>query len=163
MILAVIFPLLNILSGAYIFLTYATDIIAKSAKSETSLSSEMAAISLAVVQIIGTFLTLYLVDVKGRKFLLILSMGGCAAGHTVMIAYLYLTDKGFDTSAFHAVPVACMAFVVLVAAIGIFSLTHVCLVEAFPVKVRSAGITVNGYKERVGFSFLLTIISFSVR
>lgn len=138
MIQALIFPLLNQLCGAYIFLTYGTTIIANSG---THLSSQMSTISLAVVQIIGTFLTLQLVDSKGRKFLLIISLAGCAIGHATMVTYLHLTDHGFDTSAFHFVPVVCMAFVVLISSIGIVPLTLICLVEQFPIKTRSFGIT----------------------
>lgn len=148
---AMIFPLLNILSGAFIFLTYGTNIIEKSG---THLSPEVASISLAVVQLFGTFLTAKLVDTKGRKFLLVLSMSGCALGHAVMVAYLYLHQSGVDTSLFHWTPVICMGFIILIASIGIVPLTLICLVECFPVKTRSFGVTFGNVSINV-FSFFI--------
>lgn len=139
--LSIIFPILTQLSGAYFILNYGTTIIEKSG---TQVPVEMVTVSLAVAQILGTLLTMLLVDVKGRKFLLILSLAGCVLGHATIVTYLYLSSSGIDTSAFHIVPAACIAFVVMIAAVGIVPLPIICLIEVFPSKMRSFGVTFNG-------------------
>lgn len=152
LILAIIIPLLNQLSASYVFLTYGTKIIEKAG---THLSPESASISLAVVTLVGTTLTSQLVDTKGRKFLLILSMAGCAMGHAVMIAYLFLHQNGVDVTLFHWTPVICMAAIVLIASTGIVPMTFICLVEAFPVKVRSFGVTFGNVAINI-FAFVIS-------
>lgn len=132
------FPLLNKLTGAYVFLTYGTDIIANSG---TLLPAKQASIPLAIMQLTGTFLTSQLVDTKGRKFLLILSLVGCALGHIGMTAFLVLHRSGVDTTMFHYTPVICMSVVVLLASAGIIPLTIICIVECFPAQTRSLGLT----------------------
>lgn len=132
------FPLLNKLTGAYVFLTYGTHIIANSG---TLLPAKQASIPLAIMQLAGTFLTSQLVDTKGRKFLLILSLVGCALGHIGMTTFLVLHRSGVDTTMFHYTPVICMSVVVLLASAGIIPLTIICIVECFPAQTRSLGLT----------------------
>lgn len=135
---AIVIPLLNQISAQYIFLTYGSKIIEKSG---THLSVEVASLSLAIVTILGTAVSSQLIDTKGRKFLLTFSMAGCTLGLAVMIAYLFLHQHGIDLTSFHWTPVICMTFVVWIASAGIVPVTFICLVEAFPVKVRSFGVT----------------------
>lgn len=136
-LIATIFPLLNKLTGAYVFLTYSTRTIEQSG---TQLQPQMASIPLAVMQITGTFLTAQLVDTKGRKFLLILSLVGCAISHIVFCAYMVVHRSGVDTTMFHWTPVICMSAVVLLASAGIIPLTIICIVECFPTQTRSLGL-----------------------
>lgn len=130
--------MLNQLSASYIFLTYGTNIIEQTG---THLPPKIASIFLAPVTILGTLITSHFVDKKGRKFLLILSMAGCVLGHASLITYISLHKSGFDTSSFHWTPVFNMSFIVLLASAGVVPLTFICLVEAFPVKVRPFGVT----------------------
>lgn len=136
-LIATIFPLLNKLTGAYVFLTYATHIIGHSG---TLLPAKMSSIPLAIMQLAGTFLTSQLVDTKGRRFLLILSLVGCAVGHICLTGYLVLHRSGVDTTMFHWTPVICMSAVVLLASAGIIPLTIICIVECFPAQTRSLGL-----------------------
>lgn len=135
---AVMFGLLQCLSAHFTFLTYGSKIIEQSG---THLSSEVSSISMALVQMFATFVTFVLIDRKGRKFLLIISLVGCALGHGAMIAYLYLHNNGFDTSMFHWTPIICMSSIILAASIGIIPLTFICMAEMFPPKTRSFGLT----------------------
>lgn len=121
---------------------------------------KIASIFLAPVTIVGTILTSQLVDRKGRKFLLILSMIGCTFSHASLIAYLYLHNSGIDTTSFHWTPVVCMASVVLLASAGIVPLTFICLVEAFPVKIRSLGVTIGNVAINI-FAFI-TVKTFPI-
>lgn len=139
------------MSASFTFLTYGTSIIEKSG---THLSPQISMISLAILQIVGTFLTAKVVDSRGRKFLLIISMVGCTIGHAVMAGYLCLYENGFDTSAYHWTPVICMNFIILIASIGIVPLLLICMVESFPVKTRSFGLAFGNVATN-GISFVI--------
>lgn len=120
---AIMFPLLNTLTAQSIFLTYGSAIIAKS----THLSSAGSSIFMAVVQLIAAFITFKLIDRKGRKFLLILSLVGCALSHGIMVSFLYFKSYGkcdhYTSSVFHSIPILCMAAVIFMSSIGIAPLT----------------------------------------
>lgn len=138
MVQAIIFGLLGVLSAQFIFLTYGSNIIENAG---THLSTEVSSIMMALAQLLATFVAYILIDRKGRKFLMVLSMLGCALGHAAMVAYLYLHNNGFDTSMFHWTPIICMSFVVFASSIGIIPLILICLAEIFPSKTRSFGLT----------------------
>lgn len=135
---ATIFALLTSLSGQFIFLTYGSSTIENSG---TDLSPEFSSICMALFQLFATFVAFILIDRKGRKMLLVMSMCGCATGHAIMVVYLYLYNSGIDTSMFHWTPIICMSSVVFSASIGITPLTLICMVEIFPTKTRSFGLT----------------------
>lgn len=126
------------MSGSYVILTYGTDIINEA---QTKLSPNVSLIGFAGLQIIGTYLSSELVDRKGRKFLLIISLAGCAIGHATFYAYMQLVLSGIDVGNFDWVPILCMGFIVFMAAIGIIPLTLICTLEYFDSKLRPIGLT----------------------
>lgn len=95
----------------------------------------------------ATFTTYKLIDSKGRKFLLILSLVGCSLSHAIMVAYMQINGHLSDGSAlktsviFQFTPVFCMAMVIYMSSIGIVPLTFICTAESFPAKVRPFGMT----------------------
>lgn len=115
---------------------------------------------MSAVQLASTFVTYKLIDSKGRKFILILSLVGCAMSHAVMITYLQLNShavegSGLQTSlAFHLIPLVCMSVVIFVAWIGIVPLTFICIAESFPNKSRPFGM-IFGNIVLNSFAFLL--------
>lgn len=145
-VVAVLFPLFNMMSASYVILTYGTNIIKRA---HTNLPSNVSLIAFAVVQIIGTLLSSQLVDRKGRKFLLILSLVGCAVGHAIFYSYLQIYDAGVDVAGFDWIPIFCMAFIVFIAGIGIIPLTLICTLEYFDSKVRSIGLTFGNVANNV--------------
>lgn len=130
--------LLNSLTGQFVFLTYSSYIIEKSG---THLPSEIASICMALVQLIATAVAYILIDRKGRKFLLIMSMFGCMLGHGIVAGYLHLHLTGFDTSMFHWTPIIFICVVIFMAAVGIGPLIFICIAELYPPKTRTAGLT----------------------
>lgn len=126
--------------GSYTFITYASAIFEKSG---TQLSPNTSSVILAIVQITGTFFTAHLIETRGRKPLLIVSLSGCILGLSSMGAYLLCDAQGVDVSSFAWVPVASLAFDILIASVGIIPLTLICLVEVLPTKIRSFGVTVG--------------------
>lgn len=152
---AIIFPLLNQLTASYTFLTYGTKIIEDSS---TQVPVNVANLLLGIAQLLGIVFASILVDLKGRKFLLILSMGGCAFSHATLILYMQLHSYGFDFEILHWIPVACLISVVLFASIGIIPLTLLCLVETFPTHLRSFGVSFGSFALNV--STFLTVKMF---
>lgn len=144
--------MLNCLSAQFIFLTYGSSITKKSG---THLSPQIASICMALVQLFATFVTFILIDKRGRKFLLILSLAGCTLSHGIMISYLHLYNNGINTSQFHWIPIVCMSSLIFSASIGIVPLNFICMVESFPVKTRSFGMTVGSVFLNM-FSFIIT-------
>lgn len=142
--------LLNVSSGQYIFLTYSTHIIEKSG---THLSPELSSIFMALVQLVATAITFILIDRKGRKFLLVMSMFGCMLGHATVAGYLHLQQKGFDTSMFHWTPIIFICLVIFMAAVGIGALVLICIAELYPSKTRTFGLTFGTVTSNV-FTFL---------
>lgn len=138
---AIMLSLLNNFTGLIIFLTYGTIIMRRSG---THLPAGGASIFIAIVQLVAGVITYKLIDQKGRKFLLILSLIGCAVSHAIMIAYMYAKDFdifGEYKSIFQWTPILCMASVIFMSSVGMSPLTFICMAESFPSKVRSIGMT----------------------
>lgn len=144
MLQAIIFSVLNVLTAQIVFLTYGSSVIRKSG---THLSPGASSIFMGAVQLLATFTTYKLIDSKGRKFLLILSLVGCAVSHAIMVAYMQVNSHLSEESAlktstiFHFTPILCMASVIYMSSIGIVPLTFICTAESFPNKIRPFGMT----------------------
>lgn len=150
-------PLLGELTGAYTFLvsfqvgpvrryllsifliliyyqqTYGSKIIKESG---TQVDTGTATILMGVAQLVGTIFASILVDKKGRRFLLSVSLAGCLLSHALLILFLELHKHGLDLEVLHWMPVACLTSAVLCASSGIVPLALICLVESFPMKLR---------------------------
>ncbi|XP_031619137.1 facilitated trehalose transporter Tret1-like [Contarinia nasturtii] len=124
------------LTGCFIIINYAM-LVFKNAN--TTMDPHISSIVLAIVQIFGGILSTSLSDTIGRKVLLVLSLLGSAFGLISLSAYLYLNHIGFNLSNYSALPVACLAFVILTACAGIAPLSNVCAVENLPPKIRTHG------------------------
>lgn len=150
---AIIFPLLHQLCGAFVILTYGTKMVEQSAGS--SLSMETATILMGIAQLVGSALAAKFVDSIGRKVLLVISFVGCAAGYLTMTLYLYLLEGGVDTSSFDWLPTLCMVFIIFTSSVGIISIMLVCLVELFPIKLRSFGMVLGVVTMNISSFFIL--------
>lgn len=141
MLVGIVLTFLSQSCGAFVFITYASTIFARSG---TNISTELSSIVLALLQIAGTLLAANYVDNYGRKPLLLISLTGCKFGLSAMAAYLYCDSLGYDVSMVDWIPVASLGFVILISSVGIVPLSLVCLAEALPSKVRSIGLTLGG-------------------
>lgn len=137
---AIMLSLLNNLTALVIFLTYGTIVIQKSG---THLPMEESCIFIGVVQFVAGMVTYKLIE-NGRKFLLILSLIGCAISHAIMVTYMHVKDYdifGDYTTLFQWTPVLCMALVIFMSSVGMSPLAFIVMAESFPSKVRSFGMT----------------------
>lgn len=120
MIIGIVLAFLSQLCGSYIIITYGSTIFDKSG---TNISKEASSIVLAIVQTIGTVFSAKFVETQGRKILLVISLAGCTFGQLALAAYLFCDSLGYDMSMLNWLPVASLAFVILVSGIGILSLS----------------------------------------
>lgn len=133
LIIGITLAWLTQLTGGFTFVTYASTIFKE--VGATNIDPNMASISIAVVQIMGSLLTTQLSDRLGRKFLVLTSLIGSAVGLFAFALYSYLSHNGYNLSSYALVPVVCLSFVIFIASAGIIPLAVVCTVENLPSKV----------------------------
>ncbi|CRL04891.1 CLUMA_CG017942, isoform A [Clunio marinus] len=146
---------LELLSGVFALLSYASMIFDEAG---SSLSPNSSAIIVGGIQIVGVYASTLLVDRAGRKFLLISSSLCCALGMTLFAIYDFLKHQGMDVSDYNWIPLACFSSVVFFANIGVVSLPVVVITEISPLKIKdivySISITFSWILEFVLFQFL---------
>lgn len=124
--------LYNQLCGTFAMLNYAATIFATSG---SNLTPQMSAIVVGIIQLIGAYMSLYLVDVAGRKILLGFSGLGACLGHVTMAVYTYLQAHGYNVESFTWIPVTSISFVIFIASCGVTSLPFTVIAEIVPPKV----------------------------
>lgn len=155
MIIGVMLVTLNQFCGVFAMLNYTATIFKESGSTMTPNAS---AIVVAVIQILGSSLSTFLVDRAGRKvsetgtmrflflhfvashfqFLLVLSAIGTSLGLLSLSSYIYAKTIGLDTESFNWVPIASFSFVILLASMGVLTLPFMVIAEVMPDKVCTA-------------------------
>uniref|UniRef100_A0A182K906 Major facilitator superfamily (MFS) profile domain-containing protein n=1 Tax=Anopheles christyi TaxID=43041 RepID=A0A182K906_9DIPT len=150
--------LLNQTSGSLALITYASSIfeLASSPSATTgkysALPASISSIVLATIQLLGTIVSLVLVDRVGRKVLLIVSCLGMAVGYITLASYVQfilpadssLLDRAIVvpsiTSRF--LPICSLSFSILLASIGLLTVPFIVMAEVLPSKIRNIGSTI---------------------
>lgn len=120
-------------TGIFVLMNYASLIFELA---HTTLSVDVSAIILAVVQIAGGLISTQLGDAFGRKITLFISLFGSALGLFIFSTYLYLDHHGYQLSDYMFLPVLCLSVVMFISSAGILALSNTCVVENFPTKVK---------------------------
>jgi SP family facilitated glucose transporter-like MFS transporter 8 len=109
------------------------------AQSGSSLSPNLSSIIVAGVQIFGSLCSVLLVERTGRKFLLIISLLGCAFGVSTLGSYTYLKGlEGFEflsTDSFKWIPLVSFSFVMFISNWGYMTIMFLYIAEVTPQKV----------------------------
>ncbi|KAM7361526.1 facilitated trehalose transporter Tret1-like [Cochliomyia hominivorax] len=122
-------------SGTLAFLYYMSDMFARVG---TDIHPNTCTIIMGVAQLMGTYLTVILVDRFGRKLLMLVSSAGMAVGLIGFGLFIELTSSEVRIK-YNWLPVVIMTFVVLMANIAV---TFLIIIETFPLKIRAAGTTI---------------------
>lgn len=122
------------LSAPLVIITYSVVIFDKIGA--THIDPYISAITIAIMQLIGTLCTTKFSDTLGRIKLLTISLLGSSFGLLAFSLYSYLRQSGYDLTAFEWLPVASLSFVVFISSAGLIPLIFVCTVENFPSKVQ---------------------------
>lgn len=121
--------LLSELSGSNVLMTYtATIFINTGSSTDPYVASAIAALT----QLLGIICSMVLVDVAGRKLLLLVSSIGTCICLVVTGVFTYLSKTGYDVTPIEWLPVVSLCGVILLGAIGITSLCYTIVTEIFP-------------------------------
>lgn len=123
-------------SGLFAFMSYMSNIFAAT---KTDLHPDTNTIITGVVQVIGSYLAIGIVDRYGRRILMITSITGVGLGTAALGLYAFLVEKNdIDLSSFsYWLPVFLMSFIIFMANIGLNAIVYVIMVEILPSKVRN--------------------------
>ncbi|KAJ4426148.1 hypothetical protein ANN_26957 [Periplaneta americana] len=128
------------LSGVYVVLNYAVSIFELSG---SSVEPNTATVILAAVQLIGSIAAIFLMDVAGRRILMIssqtimfMSLGGLGT-------YFFFQEQDYDLTSVGFLPVMCLGIYLFFLAIGLGSMVYVVMAELFNPQARGIATTVT--------------------
>ncbi|XP_050741438.1 facilitated trehalose transporter Tret1 [Drosophila biarmipes] len=120
-------------SGVFSFINYMSDIFKASG---SIVDVNTGTIIIGVVQIVGVYTSTILVDIVGRRVLMLISTMGVGVGCIAFGCFTYFAQI-YDLSNFNWLPLVLMIIICYVANIGLIGIFFLVLVELFPVKIRS--------------------------
>ncbi|CAO1407792.1 unnamed protein product [Diamesa hyperborea] len=135
--IGVVLVLVNQLSGCFALINYTAEIFMESG---SSLSPNMSAIVVGIIQLAGSCISTVVVDRVSRKILYFVSCVGTMFGLIAFGLHGYL-KLSLNVSMFNWVPIASLSFVIFIASIGLLPLTFIMLSEVLPQQIRSFGVS----------------------
>ncbi|XP_044250896.1 facilitated trehalose transporter Tret1-like [Drosophila takahashii] len=120
-------------SGVFSFINYMSDIFKASG---SIVDVNTATIIIGIVQIVGVYTSTILVDIVGRRVLMLISTLGVGIGCIAFGCFTYFAES-HDLTDYNWLPLVLMIFICYVANIGLIGIFFLVLVELFPVKIRS--------------------------
>lgn len=132
MIIGLVLVLTNQLCGTFAFISFTANIFMQSG---SSLSPNMSAIIVAVIQVAGSAVSTFAIGRMSRKLLYSLTCLGTILGLLAMGTHGFLKLL-LELEGFAWVPIASLSFVIFIASIGLLPLTFVMLSELLPQKVK---------------------------
>lgn len=122
----------NQFSGTFTLNNYAATIFKESG---STFNPNYSTVILGCGQVIGTIVSMSLIDRIGRKILLLFSTLGAAVCLFITGMYTYYTKQGYDLSNYNMLPVVTLPAYLFVSAIGITPIPYILISEIFPQKV----------------------------
>ncbi|XP_030383922.1 LOW QUALITY PROTEIN: facilitated trehalose transporter Tret1 [Scaptodrosophila lebanonensis] len=126
-------------SGTFSFINYMSTIFAASG---SVWDVNTCTIIIGVVQIVGVYTSTILVDIIGRRILMLISTLGLGLGCIAFGCFTYFAQRQ-DLTAFNWLPLVLMVLIIYLGNIGLIGLFFVVLVELFPVKIRSLATSIS--------------------
>lgn len=158
LIIGLVLVAVNQLSGCFAFINYTAEIFMESG---SSLTPNMSAIVVAVIQVVGSTISTLAIGKLSRKLLYAITGFGTIAGLLTFGIHGYLKTY-YNMEDFAWVPIASLSFVIFIASIGLLPMTFVMLSEILPQKVSE--LFIEGMFDKVasatkGFESLATLQS----
>ncbi|GJQ75919.1 hypothetical protein Trydic_g17979 [Trypoxylus dichotomus] len=135
LIISVLLCVFQQLSGINIVLFYAQTIFEASG---STLSSSIPPMIIGAVQFGSSFVTPILVDVLGRKILLLGSAAGMVLSEVPLGVYFYLQDDGVDVDSINFLPILTLVIYIISYNCGFGPLPWTVMAELFPSNIKSA-------------------------
>lgn len=134
LVIGLILVAVNQLCGCFAFINYTAEIFKESG---SSLTPNMSAIIVAIIQVVGSVVSTFAIDNMSRKMLYAITCLGTIVGLLAMGTHGFLKAY-YDVSNFAWVPIASLSFVIFIASIGLLPLTFIMLSEILPQEVRKS-------------------------
>ncbi|XP_011181201.2 facilitated trehalose transporter Tret1-like [Zeugodacus cucurbitae] len=140
--------LINIVTGSFTLLSYMSTIFVAV---KTDIHPDTNTVIIGVVQILGAYIAIILVDRFGRKVLLMISTASTGICLAAFGTYAFFVEEtSVDLTPYRSwLPLVLMALIILTANVGIIPVPAVVIVEILPPKIRAKGV-----------SFCVTLLSF---
>lgn len=119
--------------GVFTMLNYTATIFRESG---SSISPNLSAIIVGIIQLLGTYVATFLVDRLGRKILLTLSAVGSSLSLAILGAYSYANSIGIDVKPYSWISIASFSGMMFLASNGLIPLMFVVISEVMPEKVK---------------------------
>lgn len=126
LLIGVMLQFLEQFSGLFGLLFFVSTIFEYSG---SSISPNASSIIVGVIQIVGCYCSMLLVDRAGRKILISTSAFGISIGMFVFAAYSYLNSLGYDLTSLNWIPLASFSFTLWIANLGVLSLPFLVTTE----------------------------------
>lgn len=120
-------------SGIHTIITYTKQIFDKTG---SEVPSEVSMVIIALVQLLGSYISTTVIERTGRKTLLFWSSLGCGLCLMTTGLFYHLMSIGVDTSSFSALPLVSLSLLFLIFAVGLASVPYVIITEILPQRVK---------------------------
>ncbi|CRL04884.1 CLUMA_CG017935, isoform A, partial [Clunio marinus] len=139
LVIAMFLMFLNQFSGTFAVMTYTADIFKHSG---SDISANNSSTVVAVLQLIGVYLSTIFVERCGRKILMTISCTGASLFLLILGTYFYIKTSFDEMNQYSWIPVVSLSLYIFHASFGIISLPFVITTELLPNKVRKAACTI---------------------
>ncbi|XP_014100018.3 facilitated trehalose transporter Tret1 [Bactrocera oleae] len=132
--------LINIATGSFALLSYMTTVFVAV---KTDIHPDTNTVIIGVVQILGAYIAMILVDRFGRKVLLLISTASTGIFLTAFGTYAFFVEgTNVDLTPYSSwLPLVLMALIILTANVGLIPVPAVLIVEILPTKIRAKGVS----------------------
>ncbi|KAG5679865.1 hypothetical protein PVAND_009402 [Polypedilum vanderplanki] len=141
----------ELFTGAYALLSYASMIFEEAG---STLSPNISAIIIGLIQVVGVYFSTFLVDRAGRRFLMITSGICCTLGLAIFSIYDFAKVNDMNVTDFKWIPLFSFSFVIFSANFGLISIPFLILTEIAPIKIKSIVYTFN-----LSFSWIVAFMT----
>lgn len=161
MTIGIVLILLNQFCGCFAMLNYTANIFQAAG---SSMSPNMSAIVVAIIQLVGSYVATILVDRAGRKvtcfilnseqnleiflflrfsfqFLFGASSIGTALGLITLGTYMMLKSWQYDVESFNLIPLISFSFVIFMASLAILTIPFLVISEIMPDNLKDFGVS----------------------
>lgn len=132
-LLSLVIVILSICTGQFAIITFTKQIFDETG---SQISSEYSSIIIALIQLIGSYVSTLVIERTGRRFLLLFSTTGCGICLFFAGLYFFVKQNGWDTTAYSFTPLVFVSLMIFIFAIGVASVPFVVITEILPEKLR---------------------------
>lgn len=133
-------------------ISFYMELILIEAKS-TIIDPSLTVILVALMGIVASWMSMYLIERLGRRILLVISSIGITMALSILEIHFVLIDEGVNTNKLQALPIICMLLFQFSACAGLMTVPNTVLSEMFPPSIKCLAASMASVASAV-FAFL---------